>query len=91
MVSKSKTFKPHSLRVELRQISGCTVYLTEGKVLPTLVVCSFPGIVTNLSLGWKVHPVQHQLLCAQVWLHKLTRGHEKPELTRTAAIKPYSP
>lgn len=83
MVSKRKTSKPHSLRVELREISGCTVYLTEGKVLPPLVVCSFPGILTNLSLD----PGQPQLLHAQMWLPKLTSGHEKQEVTPTAVIR----
>lgn len=47
MVSKRKTTKAHSRRVELRQISGCMVYLTQGKVLPAPVRC--------LQLSWDSH------------------------------------
>lgn len=76
MLSKRKTCKALSE-------SG----IGAGMVLPVLVSCSFPGILTNLSLDWKVHPGQHQLLQAQKGLHKLRWGHEKQELTPTAAIR----
>lgn len=74
MLSKSKTSKPHSQSGIEREISGGKVYLTEGKVLPTLEVLQLSWDCHQLSptFPWKVHPEQHRLL-------KLTSGHEKQE------------
>lgn len=46
MVSKRKTSKPHS---EWNGDRSQVAELISLKVLPNLVVCSFPGILTNLS------------------------------------------